>query len=191
MKATDLNDLIKKRRAIFPKTYNNRPIRRELIEQILENANWAPTHKFTEPWRFKVFYGEEALAKLGDFMADRYEQTTPVEKFSEAKYKKLSQSARRSACAIALCMQRDPQARVPEWEEIAAVGCAVQNMWLTCAANQIGCYWSSASVLQAAPDFLNLQEGERCLGVLYMGYHDLPELPGKRGDISEKVVWID
>lgn len=189
MNSININDLIKKRRAIFPKTYNDKPIPKELIEQILENANWAPTHKFTEPWRFKVFYGEESLAALGDYMADKYEKTMPADKFSEAKYNKLSQNPRRSGCVIALCMQRDSEERVPEWEEIAAVACAVQNMWLTCTANNLGCYWSSAKMMQTATDFLNLQEGERCLGLFYMGYHDLPELPGRREPIENKVVW--
>lgn len=191
MNPTNLNTLIKKRRSIFPKTYNNEPIPREIVEQVLENANWAPTHRFTEPWRFKVFYGEKALARLGDFLAAKYKAEMPADKFSEAKYKKLSQNPRRSGCAIALCMQRDAEERVPEWEEIASTACAVQNMWLTCTANNVGCYWSSAKVLQKSGEFLNLQEGERCLGLFFMGNHDLPELPGKRKPIGEKVVWIE
>ena len=190
MNPTELNTLIKNRRSVFPKTYNDRLISRELIAQILENANWAPTQKFTEPWRFKVFHSAESLANLGDFMAERYQSTMPAEKFSEAKYKKLSQNPRRSGCAIALCMQRDPQASVPEWEEIASLACAVQNMWLTCTANSLGCYWSSATVLQSATEFLNLQEGERCFGLFFMGYHDLPKMAGKRKGIEEKVVWM-
>ena len=48
---TGINDLIRRRRAIFPKSYlPNQPVSREIIEQLLENANWAPTHKLTEPW---------------------------------------------------------------------------------------------------------------------------------------------
>jgi len=190
MQSIDLNNLIKNRRAIFPKTYNDKPIAREIIEQILENANWAPTHKFTEPWRFKVFHSTESRAELGDFMAAQYKETMPSDKFSETKFNKLKTNARRSACAIALCMQRDPSESIPEWEEVAALACAVQNMWLTCSAYDIGCYWSSAKILQkTGAKFLNLAEGERCLGLLFMGYHNLPQLTGKRTPIAEKVVW--
>ena len=95
-----------------------------------------------------------------------------------------------SACVIAICMQRDPDERVPEWEEIAAVSCAVQNMWLSCAAHNIGCYWSSSKAILQARELLQLREGERCLGLFYMGYHDLPELPGKRTPVKEKVQWM-
>ena len=41
---------------------------------------------------------------------------------------------------------------VPEWEEIAAVSMAVQNMYLTCTANNIGCYWSSPKIVDHLND---------------------------------------
>lgn len=182
-------ELIRRRRAIFPKTYIDRPIPRAIIEEVLENANWAPTHKFTEPWRFRVFTGE-ALPRLGERLAELYKAATPEAEFSPKKYDKNLKKPQRSGCVIAICMQRDPEERVPEWEEIAAVACAVQNMWLTCTAHGIGSYWSSAKALQTDRDFLNLTEGERCLGLFYMGYHELPELPGKRGPVAEKVTWM-
>lgn len=182
------NELIRKRRAIFPKTYVDKPIPKAIIEEVLENANWAPTHKHTEPWRFRVFTGD-ARRRLGAYLADWYKSHTPAEKFSEKKYEKNLNKPLQSGCVIAICMQRDPQERVPEWEEIAAVSCAVQNMWLTCTAHDIGAYWSSSKSILQAEEFLGLQEGERCLGLFYMGYHELPELPGKRGHIEEKVVW--
>ena len=54
-----INDVIKYRRSIYPKEYQQgKTIPDEIIWQILENANHAPNHKQTEPWRFKVFSGE-------------------------------------------------------------------------------------------------------------------------------------
>lgn len=184
-----ITELIRRRRAIFPKTYIDKPIPKAIIEEVLENANWAPTHKFTEPWRFRVFTGE-ARAPLGHRLAELYKMKATVELFSEKKYEKNLQKPQRSGCVIAICMQRDPEERVPEWEEIAAVSCAVQNMWLTCTAHGIGSYWSSAKALQQDREFLNLEEGERCLGLFYMGYHELPDLPGKRKPIEDKVTWM-
>ena len=185
-----INDLMKKRRSIFPKTYNEQPIPDDLIQQILENANWAPTHRLTEPWRFKVFR-KQALQRLSDYLSGWYKANTPAEAFSEKKYEKTKANPLRSSCVIAICMQRDPEERVPEWEEIAAVSAAVQNMWLTCTANNIGCYWSSPRSILEANEFLGLNAGERCLGLFYMGYHDLPEMPGKRMPIAEKVEWLE
>ncbi|MDX1326244.1 MAG: nitroreductase family protein, partial [Arenibacter sp.] len=47
-------DVIKERRSVFPAQYNGTPIAKEDIEKVLEAANCAPTHRKTEPWRFKV-----------------------------------------------------------------------------------------------------------------------------------------
>ncbi|HLY71921.1 MAG TPA: nitroreductase family protein, partial [Puia sp.] len=59
-----LNLLFQKRRSVFPEQYvAGKKIPDEIVMQLLENANWAPTHKLTEPWRFVVFSGE-GLKKL-------------------------------------------------------------------------------------------------------------------------------
>lgn len=181
--------LIRKRRAIFPKSYNGKPIEKQVVEEILENATWAPTHRHTEPWRFKVLVGA-ALERLSTYLGDYYKNNTPPELFSEIKYNKTKENPQKSACVIAICMQRDPDDRVPEWEEVAAVACAVQNMWLTCAAYGIGSYWSTPKAALEAGEFFGLKEGERCLGLFYMGYHDLNGLPGKRSPVEEKVEWM-
>lgn len=185
----DLNELIARRRAIFPQNYIEKTIPRTIIEQVLENANWAPTHKLTEPWRFKVFYSA-ALQSLSRYLGDWYTANTPADQFSEKKFQKTVEKPLQSGCVIAICMQRDPKASVPKWEEIAAVGAAVQNMWLTCTAYGIGCYWSSPPAALQADRFLNLKEGERCLGLFYMGYHDGVEMIGKRTPVGEKVEWV-
>ena len=134
-----ITKLIRNRRSIFPKTYVDKPIPKAIIEEILENANWAPTHKMTEPWRFKVLV-DDALIRLRNWQVDWYQNNVPKEKFSEKKFKKLQTKPLQAGCVIAICMQRDAKESIPEWEEIAATAMAVQNMWLTCTANDIGCY---------------------------------------------------
>ena len=56
MKKSTLNtlELIKSRRSIMPHQFSNLSIEDDHINLILEAANWAPTHKKTEPWRYKV-----------------------------------------------------------------------------------------------------------------------------------------
>ncbi len=189
MDIQQISELIKKRRSIFPETYTDQPIPKEVIEQILENANWAPTHKKTEPWRFKVFQAK-ALERLSSYLGDWYVANTPEAKFSEKKLEKTKKKPLRSACVIALCMQRDPEERLPEWEEVAALACAVQNMWLSCTALNIGCYWSSPRSILEADEFLQLGEGEKCYGLFYMGYHQMPDIAGKRSPYETKVSWF-
>lgn len=188
---TDISMLIRGRRAIFPKTYlPGKPVGRNIIEQLLENANWAPTHKLTEPWRFRVFHSEESRRRLGEYLSGFYKKNTPADLFSEEKMKKNGENPLRSGAVIAIVMQRDPAESVPEFEEIAAVAMAVQNMWLTCTALGLGCYWSTPKAALQANEFLNLNPGERCLGLFYLGWHEMPVLPGKRRPVEEKTVWM-
>ncbi len=90
-------------------------------------------------------------------------------------------------------MQRDPELSVPEWEEVAAVACAVQNMWLACTSLKIGAYWSSPSTIDSPvfKEFVKLHSGERCLGLFYMGYYDEAPQQGKRTPIASKVEWLN
>ncbi|MDF1694263.1 MAG: nitroreductase [Saprospiraceae bacterium] len=189
MSFKELSSLIKARRAIYPNMYIDKPIADLLIVQILENANWAPTHKKTEPWRFKIFKGE-SLHKLSSYLGDYYSKHTPKEKFSEIKLKKTLRKPLQSGCVIAICMYNDPNVTIPEWEEIAAVSCAVQNMWLSCTTLNIGCYWSSPASITNAKDFLGLSENERCLGLFYMGYTNATLIPGQRKPIQDKIEWL-
>ena len=190
MEAKMINEIIRKRRAVFPPMYSGTPIEKEVILEILENANWAPTHKKTEPWRFKIITGK-SLERLSKFQGDFYKNHTPEDQFSEKKYEKTIRKPLQCACVIAICMQRDPDLRVPEWEEIAAVACAVQNMWLSASAHGIGAYWSTPKSIYAADEFLDLKKGEQCLGFFYMGNYEGEDLPGARSSIESKLVWMD
>ena len=181
-------DLIKNRRSVFPVQYNDKPIAKEIIEQILEAANWAPTHKKTEPWRFKVLMGQKK-EELGGFLSKKYQEVDTDPK--QIKIKKLKDNPTRSTAVIAICMQRDPKESLPEWEELAATAMAVQNMWLCCTELGIGCYWSSPGLIKYMDEFFDLKEGEKCLGFLYMGHYDDKVETSTRSPIEEKVEWLD
>ncbi len=181
-------ELIKNRRAVFPAQYNDKPLSEDALKKVLEAANWAPTHRRTEPWRFKVIRGNSKL-RLGEFMAHKYQEIEQRPK--KVKIKKLRENPVRSAAVILICMQRDPEERLPEWEELAATAMAVQNMWLMCTAMGIGCYWSSPGLITYMDEFVQLSEGEKCLGLFYMGYYDEePPLVGRQ-PIADKTLWLD
>ena len=101
-----LNLLIRTRRSVFPDQYV--PAKRipdDIISQLLENANWAPSHKLTEPWRFVVFAGE-GLKKFAEFQSGLYKETAG-EKFKQAKYEKLLSTPLLCSHIIAIGMMCD------------------------------------------------------------------------------------
>ncbi|WP_271767420.1 nitroreductase family protein [Aquimarina algiphila] len=187
----DINEIIRSRRSVFPAQYNDKVVSKAFIETLLENANWAPTHKLTQPWRFKILQGD-AKNRLGVFLSDTYTDITSNDDFSPFKHKKIMNNCNAASAIIAICMQRDPKERIPEWEEVASTAMAVQNMWLTCAAHQIGCYWSTPKLIQYMDGFFDFEEGERCLGFFYLGNYNPEDLgESKRDRIESKVEWLE
>ena len=181
-------ELIEKRRSVFPVQYNDKPIAKADIEKLLEAANWAPNHKKTEPWRFKVLTGG-SKARLGEFLSNKYQEVDANPK--QIKIKKLKENPSKAAAIIAICMQRDPNESLPEWEEVAATAMAVQNMWLCATEMGIGSYWSSPGLIRYMDEFFDLAEGEKCLGFFYMGYFDEELTNGVRQAVAEKTEWLD
>ncbi|MEL6358916.1 MAG: nitroreductase [Bacteroidota bacterium] len=179
------------RRSVFPQFFTDKEIPADVLSQILENANWAPSHRHTEPWRFVVFQAE-GKHTLADQVVARYRAAIPVEKQDEKKVAKTRKKLGQSAAVIGIVMHRDPEERVPEWEEIAAVSMAVQNLWLSLEQHGLGGYWSSPGFLTKEYGLMPwTAENERCLGLFYLGYHEAPELPRQRGGIDKKVEYVN
>ena len=79
------NGLIRRRRSIKPDKMSDRPVDPVVLGNILENANWAPTHGMTEPWRFKIFEGD-GREKLAAALQKIYKDETPADKFRPEKH---------------------------------------------------------------------------------------------------------
>jgi len=187
----EINQLIRNRRSVFPDQFvPGRQISNEIVKQILENATWAPNHGQTEPWKFVVFTGD-GLKTLADFQSGVYKESAG-EKFKEPTYQKLQKNPLLASHVIALCMKRDPNKKHPEVEEISAVACAVQNMYLSVTAYELGGYWTTGGVTynQKAKAFFELEDDDKLLGFFYLGYVAVPSPQGKRKPIEEKVVWV-
>lgn len=168
-KAEVLKEIIGQRRSIFPKDYTDTGISGEVIEEILNSATLAPNHKRTKPWRFKIFKGEEK-SKLAAEMQTIYKATQPEQLFLEKKYQDIGFKINKANAVVSIVVNFSGM--VPEWEEIAAVSMAVQNMYLTCTANKVGCYWSSPKIVDHLKESLTIEENQKCLGLFYMGKID-------------------
>ena len=168
---SEINELIRERRTIYPEQFSDRKVHKEQIEVILNNAQWAPTHGNTQPWRFKVFT-EEGRQTLSTFLGGAYLELTPVKEQSDLKLKKLVSRPLKSSVVIAVCMERQKEETIPEIEEIEAVACAIQNMYLTCTAYGLGGFWSTPKLIysELMNDFLQLGQKDKCLGLFYICY---------------------
>lgn len=176
MKTAEVIELIKARRSIFPRQFDGMEISKNEIEILLEAANWAPTHRMTQPWRFHVLGGKRK-ADFANFI---------VEKLGE---KKAKEKIELSDKIILLCFTNNSDS-VPMWEELAAFSMAVQNMWLVCKSLNIGAYWSSPVYAKEVNQFTELLDGSICKGFFYMGKFDYnKEIKSHRVNVEDKVKW--
>ena len=140
------NELIHDLRSVFPEDYTGEKVDDVIVKQMLENARWAPTHKMTEPWRFLVFTGD-GIKALAQAQSDLYKVVTETDQtFKENRYSKLLNGPGLSSHIIVVIMKRDEKRSVREVEEIGAVFCAIQNMYLTASAYGVGCYLSTGGI---------------------------------------------
>jgi nitroreductase len=188
---SEITDIIRNRRTIYPEDYTDRKVQREIVEKLLNNAIWAPTHGMTQPWRFKVFM-DDAIARLATTMQHLYRETTAPEKFKPAKAERLYNRVLKTSVIIAVCMERQEEEKIPEIEEVEAVACAVQNMHLTCTAYGLGAYWSSggATYTNEMKEFLGLKNKDRCLGFFFVGYPSGVWPSGHRKPVEYVTEWI-
>lgn len=188
---SEINELIKDRRTIYPEFFSDRKVHREQVELLLNNAIWAPTHGLTQPWRFKVFM-DEGKDRLGEFMRELYLKKIPKEEQKSIKLNRMTDRPARASAVIAVCMERQPEEKIPEIEEIEAVACAIQNMYLTCTAYGLGGFWSSPKLIYTSEmnEFLDLGEKDKCLALFYVGYPEGEWPKGQRKPIEYVTEWI-
>ena len=189
-----LSGIIRQRRSVKPALMDpEKPVDAALLDTLLENANWAPTHGLTEPWRFTVFTGS-ARQKLAGFLQGLYQVLTPAHAFKKEKLEKLGRNPLLAPVVLAICMQRGNNAKIPELEEVEAVACAVQNLHLSASAAGLAGFWSTPPILSSAEmrAFLGLGDKDACLGLFYLGWpkegEPLPE--SRRSPMKDKVTWF-
>lgn len=180
------NTILRERRSVFPIQFNGEIVDDSIIKEILINANTAPTHKLTQPWLYKIFSSSSKLDLANEVLKLKFGNKVPKNE-KENIIKKFNLTSH----VICICLDRSDESLIPGWEEVAAVSMSVQNMWLTCTANNLGCYWSSPKIISKLDSFLKLEDNQRCLGLFYIGkYDELPKRSLKKKDINEKTEWI-
>ena len=162
-----LIELINNRKSIFPKDYTEQEVSDEFLEQLVTIGKKAPNHKRTRPWRYEIFKGERKT-QLGLELQSIYKSNTPENLFLQKKYDDIANKVNKAGAIISIVSEMSPL--VPEWEEVAAVAMGVQNMYLVCTAAGLGCYWSSPKIVEQLKEALVIEEGQKCLGLFYLGH---------------------
>jgi nitroreductase len=188
----DVLEAIKKRRSIGKVKPD--PVDKQLINQVLEAATWAPNHHLTEPWKFFVLTGE-GRRLLGRTLAEIAEETIADtnEQERQEKLMKIEEKAFRAPVIITVAAVPSSNPKVEYIEEIGAVIAAIQNMLLAAHALGLGAIWRTGKACYhpKMKKCFGLSDRDEVLGFIYIGYPDLPPRMGKRTSFEDKTIWID
>ncbi len=141
----DFIELIKRRRSI--RDYADKPIAKEVLEQIVDAARFAPTARGVEPWEFIVITETGKLKKIADL----------------AENGRFIASA--AACIAVFC--NDTKYYLED-------GCAAtQNLLLAAASLGVGSCWVAGDKKPYAAEvaqFLNLPAAFKLISLVALGY---------------------
>ncbi|RFS21441.1 nitroreductase [Chitinophaga silvatica] len=192
MDNTAIDQVIISRRTVKPTSMNGQKIDNTTVESLLQLADWAPTHGYTEPWYFVVFSDDKVKEFCNDH-AQMYKDNTPADKYINGNYDKLKHQGDLASHVIAVCMKRGNNPKIPAQEELAAVSCAVENILLGATARGIASYWGSGGMTYhpAMHEYFGLGEDDLFLGFVYLGYTSEPLPAGRRiKSPAEKFKWM-
>lgn len=196
----DLRRLLAGRRSI--RRYQDRPIDRAVLEDLLTCATWAPSAHNRQPWRFCVTTSrlvKERLADLlgerwaSDLVADGVDRETVARRIAASRARMTGAAA---LIAVSMCMEdmdAYPDERRQAAERTMAVqstALACQNLLLAAHAHELGACWMCAPLF--APDLvreaLDLPESWRPQALITLGY-PAEERERARAPLESRVVW--
>src|SRR5262249_12031336 len=131
--------------------------------------------------------------KLADFQGALYKEVATAKgKFEQDKYEGLLKKPFQSSHIISVGMKRDEKKSIPELEEIGAVYCAVENMYLTATAYGVGAYLSTGGVTfyEEAKPFFNLGPDDKLLGFFHLGNTNYTPPDSKRKPVDDIATWV-
>jgi len=167
------HNVVADRRTI--KEFTNEPVPREQLERVLATARWAPNHRMTEPWRFRVL-GPAAMAAL------------------KAAAGPAADKLERAKTLVAASYVPSPLP-LHAAEDAYAAACAVYLTLLAAHDEGLGSYWRTPGVLRTVEGraACGMPDGEISLGLLHFGWPAkvaAPEPPARKS-ADDYVTWLD
>jgi coenzyme F420-0:L-glutamate ligase/coenzyme F420-1:gamma-L-glutamate ligase len=135
-----LATLLRSRRSV--RKFQDRPVARELVEQIIEAARWAPSPHGRQPWRFAVLTTQELKLQLADQMGSTWQQNLQMDgqdaEIVNIRLEKSRQRILNAPVIIIPCLYLEDLDYYPDERRqadektmaIQSIGAAIQNMLL-------------------------------------------------------------
>ncbi len=179
----ELSSAIKQRRSI--RKFTQKHIAHEILEQIVEDASYAPTWKHTQTPRYNYIENREIIAKIADEMILDFDM-------NKSTLNSCVGLMVVSYITIRSGYERDGSFSTPKGSsfEMFDAGAACQTFCLSAHAKGIGTvitgYFDEDKVLE----LLNIPKTQKIAALICMGYPDEAPNTPKRKDVSELLRYI-
>ena len=162
---------------------------RELIDQMLDAAVWAPNHRMTQPWRFYVL-GPESRRELGLALGTRKARKVQDPEAAEALRQRVAAEHAALPLIIAVAVVQDENPEIRE-EDYAAGMMAVQNIMLAAVALGLGTHIKTGAVMKdpAARAAIGVADGERVIATVNVGEPAAVPPPRERRPAVSLTTW--
>ena len=141
----------------------------EQIARLLEAADRAPDHGRLKPWRFVAVDGPERETFANAVAEARRDQ---IPAFTDEQMEIERDKIRRSpSILVAGCVVRKDIPKVPEIEQVIAVGAAVENLMLAANELGIGAMWKTgpAAYSPRVKAAVGLAPDDHIVAILHLG----------------------
>jgi coenzyme F420-0:L-glutamate ligase / coenzyme F420-1:gamma-L-glutamate ligase len=175
-------EIFRTRRSI--RRYQDRPVMKETVAQLLTAATWAPSAHNRQPWRFIVIEQQDSKERLAaamgaqlrrDLAADGWPPPA-IEKDATRSYKRITGAP----LPILLCLTLDDMDRYPDERRrrnemmmaVQSVAMAGQNLMLAAHSFGLGACWLCAPLFcpEIVKQVLDLPEDWQPQGLITIGY---------------------
>ncbi len=146
----DVETAIRSRRT--HKQFGREPIDEAVVRELLDLARFAPNHKLTQPWRFRLL-GRETRRQLDEAVGE----------------KEAMKLGRAPTLVLATALlSGDPHT---DEEDLHATACAVYAVLLGATARGLASYWRTPAAFAEQPvrDLLGLEPSEQVVGLIHLG----------------------
>lgn len=197
-----LKNIIEHRRDIRGNRFLNKEIDSKILDELLNSAIHAPSVGFSQPWEFVLIKDLEKRESIYQEFKKQNEKAKEIFKEKEL-YKDLKlEGIKESYLNIAVLYKKSNHAILGQTVQKKmgeySVVCAIQNLWLTARAYNIGIGWVSILRPKKIKEILDISKEYKLVGYLCVGYvenfTDIPELEiigwDKKRDLAEVVRWV-
>ncbi|GAC1698461.1 MAG: nitroreductase family protein [Ktedonobacteraceae bacterium] len=199
----DLATLLRNRRSV--RSYHQRPVTHEQLEQILEAARWAPSPHGRQPWRFVVLTRQEPKQVLADSMGETWQRNLEMDGQDAAivntRREKSRQRILNAPAIIIPCLYLEDLDSYPDKQRqadekmmaVQSIGAAIQNMLLMIYDLGLDAGWMCAPLFcpEVVCDALMLDTRLIPQALITIGYADTDPKRRERLPLSSLIVRFD